>query len=92
MLNSVILKRRSGKYGRRCDLLCTIVATMITMLILLHGCQSSDRSVIFVNDSRRIAVLDANEPAPWAGVLIPEGRHEYLLDCEGYVIESGVLP
>jgi hypothetical protein len=36
--------------------------------------------------------LDANEPAPWQGVLVPRGRYDFLIRCEGYVEREGIIP
>ena len=47
-----------------------------------NGCFKS--SVVFVGDSERIALLEQDAPAPFKGVLMSEGRYEYLLDCEDY--------
>ena len=92
MRKSASSKSRSGRYGSRCAALFTIAAMTIIMLIFLSGCLFSGKSATFVDDSRRIAVLDVNEPAPFRGVLLTEGRYEYLLDCEGVVLEKGILP
>jgi len=81
-------KSRSGRFASRCAALFVIGAMTIITLILLSGCLFSGKSTTFVGDSRRIAVLEPNEPAPFQGILITEGRHEYLLDCEEFVKEE----
>ncbi len=59
---------------------------------IVAGCKSTQSSVVFVNDSMRIAFVDANDVALFRGVLITRGRHSYLLTCEDYVIQSGQRP
>ena len=49
-----------------------------------NGCYKS--SVVFVGDSKRIALIEQGTPAPFKGVLITEGRYEELLDYEDYVL------
>ena len=61
---------------------------VITAVLIMSGCLSSKNSVIYVNDSERIAMVDANEPTPFAGVLISEGHFEELLDYKGKVLSG----
>ena len=56
---------------------------MIAFVMSVSSCTKN--SVTYVDDSDRIILLDVNEPAPFRGVLITEGRHEELLDYEDEV-------
>lgn len=55
----------------------------MTFAVSVTGCLPS--TVVYVGDSDRIAMLAEGEPAPFAGVLITDGRHERLLDYEDQV-------
>ena len=79
------LRSNYGKYAKKCGMLCLTVI-MLGMVVLMPGVSGCLKgSVIYVDDSDRIALLDVNEPAPFRGVLITEGRHERLLDYEDEV-------
>lgn len=56
----------------------------------MSGCVSTNDGAI-LPDVTDISV-DANEPAPFAGVLVTRQRYKYLVRCEGYVIRSGIDP
>ena len=80
------LRDNYRKCAKKCGMLCLTVI-MLGMVVLtpgVSGCLKS--SVVYIDDSDRIALLDVNEPAPFRGVLITEGRHERLLDYEDEIL------
>jgi len=84
----VVSKRKSRSSARKCDRLSGIVVWMIILGFLTSGLSCSKSSIIYVDDSKSIAFLDVNEPAPFPGVLITEGRYEEFLDFEEEVYEK----
>lgn len=52
----------------------------------LSGCNGIENGAI-LPDIRDIA-LDTNEPAPFAGVLVPRRRYDYLIRCEGFFVRE----
>lgn len=77
--------KKSLTYAGKCVRPCVVIMALLIIIGLLSvsGCLPS--SVIYVAGDDRIALLDVNEPAPFAGVLITGGRHEELLDYEDKV-------
>jgi len=69
--------------AKRCLMLLMLASMTIFTHFAVNGCNSAGSEIVYVNDSRRIAVLDVNEPAPFKGILITQGYFEYLLDLEG---------
>jgi len=57
------------------------------MSLIMSGCKSSRKS-IYINDSRRITVLDVNESGHLGGILISAGWFEELLDYEDKVLSG----
>ena len=92
MQNYESSKKNMTDYVLRCAKLYVMVAMSIITTFVLNGCRSTDKSIVFVPDSLRITILDANEPSPFRGVLITEGRHEDLLDKEDAAIQNGCWP
>lgn len=71
--------------------LSLLISASIVSLSLLNGCSTSrlpDYETVAVN----VMPLDQNEPAPFAGVLILYERYDYLLRCENYVEQQGIIP
>ena len=88
MLRSGPLKERSRSSANKCGrhYLTVGMMIMVVCLTIVSGC--SKDSVIFVDDSDRTILLDVNEPAPFRGILITEGRYEKLLDYEEALYEK----
>lgn len=86
MPKKVTLKSKCEKSARKCAKHFWLVVITITIFLVLSGGSCSRNSVIYIDDSLRITLLDVNEPAPFRGVLITEGRHEELLDYEDEVM------
>lgn len=69
-----------------------IVLTILLNFALISGC-STGKSVVFVRSSEaNDTAVDANELAPFSGVLVSYGRYEYFLRCENHVEQEGVTP
>lgn len=79
-------KETCALYARPCGALLLVL--LIGIGLTMNGCLFSKSSVTFVNDSDRIAIVDACSPAPWDGILISAGRFEELLDYEDKVLSG----
>lgn len=77
--------------------------TILFCLIVLigSGCGSAKKSVIYVDDSRRVipvmpgdtlTTMAGETIIDFRGVIIPRGRYFYLVRCENVVIQEGILP
>jgi len=84
-MNSKSSKSRLRRNVRLWQTLWLLALIAIGIFFVNNGCVCAKREIVYLNDSQRIKVLEPNEPAPFKGVLITLGRHEYLLDCEGKI-------
>ena len=69
--------------GSQCPMRYWLVMLCCFISTSLSGCACARKEVIYVGDSRRIAILEIGESAPFRGILITQGYFEYLLDLEG---------
>jgi len=73
---------------RKCMKPSVMVALVIIIAFVTCAAGCSQNSVVYVDDSDHVVLLDVNEPAPFRGVLITEGRHERLLDYEDEILSQ----
>lgn len=67
-----------------------LLALIIISGLGISGCVSIKDGAI-LSDVLDISI-DANDVAPFSGVLVNRQRYDYLVRCEGYVIRQGVDP
>jgi len=68
---------------------------------MLIGCLSTKRSVVFLDDSRKVLFLNKGDVVTsggvtyqidFTGVLVSNGRYFQLIKYEDYCIQHGVVP
>ncbi|MHC4676286.1 MAG: hypothetical protein ACYTBZ_27660 [Planctomycetota bacterium] len=69
---------------------CSALAVLAISLCAVSGCAYVESMQTLPGGAD--TTLDANEPAPWQGVLVPRGRYDFLIRCEGYVEREGIIP
>ena len=85
--------QKYARYVSRCVLLCALAISISFIITRTSGCNCFDKSgPLIIEASDRIAFLDPNDAAPFRCVCITELRHEYLLDCEEFVVTKGIIP
>lgn len=81
----------SWKKWRICKNMKIVLTLLIITVSLIAGCDLTNKLVL-IDDSKRVAFVDVNDIVPFRGVLITEGRHNFLLRCEDIIIQSGIRP
>ena len=78
---------RSHIRDRLSRTLLRLAMSLVIVFSTLSGLSCAARGTAYVRDSRKIEILEPNEPAPHRGILITQGYFEYLLECEGETVE-----
>lgn len=84
--------RNANPSGARCAKRYIRAGLVIMSLLSVTGCTLRGRLPPIPSGERRVCFLDANQPAPFAGVLLPEDRYEMLLDYEEAAQDEGLVP
>ena len=82
--------RLLNKLWRWKDCLALTLVLIVLSVFTLNGCNSILVSSDYAQNEK--IALDANDVAPFDGMLISFDRYYWFLKCENEIIQRGILP